>query len=332
MKEKNNLIQRNNIKVIMCLGSLVTGIGFACYGIINVLPGFYILSVLVSLGITALTTIPISTLINYWFQERRGMALGIAFAGIGTGSFFWMQIASYLIEKAGYRLAYIILGAAIVIITLPLILIFIKEPRNKVQKNTVNNDEIGKKANNFISLSFIAFSTGLFLLGIAVAGTKVHVQPYLISIGYTIQQSANIGSLQAIFALAGNALGGIVFDKLSLKKSVTLFTLLSIISYTSLLLIKLPFLSVLYSLCFGLFMCMPSVLPSFGASVLFKGENYSEKIGVINMVFTLGSAFGSFLSGFIADIRGYGFAWFIYIVISLIYLILFFVSFRRKTA
>ncbi|WP_426349073.1 MFS transporter [Alloiococcus sp. CFN-8] len=324
------LIRKTNIKLVMALGSIIGGLGFAAYGLISALPGFYILAVLISIGITALTTIPISTLINYWFKEQRGMALGIAFAGIGTGSFFWMQIASYLIEKAGYRWAYIILGAAIVVITLPLILIFIKLPKEKIQEKVVNSEDGEVKASSFMSLSFIAFSAGLLLLGIAVAGTKVHAQPYLNSVGYSIQKSANIGSLQAIFALVGNALGGIVFDKLSLRKSITIFTLLSLISYVSLLLIRIPYVSVLYALSFGLFMCMPSVLPSYGASALFKGENYSEKIGVVNMVFTLGSAFGSFLSGFIADIRGYGFAWFIYIIISLSYLVLFFITFRKK--
>ncbi len=324
------LIEKTNVRLVMCLGALIGGLGFASYGLISSLPGFYILAVVVAVGITALTTIPVSTLINYWFKEQRGMALGIAFAGIGTGSFIWLQIASFLIEDAGYRLAYILLGAAIVVIPLPLILIFVKLPKEKTQKDLTKKEGEKNKAGSLINLSFMAFSAGLFLMGITVAGTKVHVQPYLISVGYTIKKSANIGSLQAVFSLMGNALGGFVFDKLSLIKSVTIFTTLSLISYGSLLLIGIPLFPVVYAISFGLFMCMPSILPSFGASALFKGENYSEKIGVINMVFTLGSALGSLLSGIIADIRGYSFAWFIYIIISLSYLIFFFISFRKK--
>ena len=55
--------------------------------------------------------------------------MGIVFAGIGTGTFFWMQIVSRFLEVYNYRLAYLFLGAIVIIVSLPISLIHSKKTR-----------------------------------------------------------------------------------------------------------------------------------------------------------------------------------------------------------
>jgi OFA family oxalate/formate antiporter-like MFS transporter len=48
--------------------------------------------------------------VSRWFVEKRGLALGIAVLGSGSGIFFVAPLAEYLIATSGWRMAYIWLG------------------------------------------------------------------------------------------------------------------------------------------------------------------------------------------------------------------------------
>ena len=81
---------------------------------------FYVIAVIVGIGTSCLTVIPISTAITHWFEDKKGMALGIAMAGAGTGSFIWMQIVSRMLTDLSYQETYAILGLIILVVCLPL--------------------------------------------------------------------------------------------------------------------------------------------------------------------------------------------------------------------
>ena len=114
------LLDRVNVKLIMGAGALFTGLGFLGYGYAVALWQIYLLSAVIALGLTALTTIPISTLLTDWFPEKRGTAMGFAFSGAGTGTFLWMQVVSRMLSGRGYRYSYITLGIIILRFPFPL--------------------------------------------------------------------------------------------------------------------------------------------------------------------------------------------------------------------
>ena len=176
----------------------------------------------------------------------------------------------------------------------------------------------------------ILFSLGLFLLGMSVSGTKMHIQPYLTSLHHPLSFNANVGSTQAIFALIGSLVGGIVFDKLGLRTSIASFVSMALIGYLCLIFGFYPSLLFIFAALFGLCLCLPSLLPSYGTSALFGKDHYSMHLGFINMIFTLGSALGPVISGFIADHLTYRLVWVIYFIITTLYLILFLLAFKKK--
>ncbi len=323
------LIGKINIKLIMSFGVITAGLSFAAYGFVSSITAFYIIGFISAVGVTSTSTIPISTLLNYWFKEKKGTAMGIAFAGIGTGTFFWMQVATFLIEKRGYRYAYVILGLIVIAIALPLVLFFIKLPKEAFSSE---GEEVKEKSSGIgvkINLNFILFSFALLILGLTVSGTKVHIQPYLGYAGYSLKYSANIGSAQSAFALLGNVLGGYIFDKFPLKVSVTILSLFALGSYVALLFVGINGIAFVFAALYGLFLCLPSVLPAYGVGELFKEGEYAVTFGIVNMVFTFGSAFGPLISGIIADITNYSLVWVIYFITTLIYLVILLVTIKR---
>lgn len=323
------LIEIINIKLIMSLGVLCAGLGFATFGYAKSLLSFYLIEILVAAGISALTNVPVSTLISLWFPDRKGTALGIVFAGIGTGTFFWMQVVSRLLTEKGYSFAYKSLGIILVILLLPTVLFIIKLPPNsQVGKKSPENKSIKGRGALIVlrSPAFILFSSAMLLLGLAVSGTKIHTQPFLVTTGHSLSYNANVGSTQAFFSLIGNLVGGYVFDKLPLRVTVAIFSFFSLGAYASLIFVSLRGLAFAFAALFGLFLCLAALLPAYAVGELFNGESYAVTLGLVNMVFTLGSALGPLISGIIADLAGYRLVWIVYFFIIILFLALFFMS------
>ena len=126
---------------------------------------------------TCLTTIPISTALTHWFEDKKGTALGIAIAGSGTGSFIWMQVVSRMLVKFSYQTTYAILGIIILVVCLPLTMFIMRMPPDATIK-AQKKDKISYHDTHW-SLQLILFAAGLFLLGMSISGTKMHIQPYL---------------------------------------------------------------------------------------------------------------------------------------------------------
>lgn len=98
----------------------------------------------------------------------------------------------------------------------------------------------------------------------------------------------------------------------------------SCISVIFLILAGNPIFAYLFTIFYGLTMCMSSIWPSYGVSRLFSNENYSVIFGFVNMFFILGTSIGPFLSGVIADTSfGYQASWVIYFFTTIIAYFLF---------
>ena len=322
------LISKVPLKAIMSLGAILAGGGFFCYSLATQIWMFYVIAVIVGIGTSCLTVIPISTAITHWFEDKKGMALGIAMAGAGTGSFIWMQIVSRMLTDLSYQETYAILGLIILVVCLPLTLFVMKMPPDTTIE-AKKKEKISYKDIHW-SMQLILFALGLFLLGVNISGTKMHIQPYLTHLGHPLTFNANVGSTQAIFALLGNLIGGYVFDKLNLRNSIIIFVSMSILSYICLIYGAFAPLLFVFAALFGLCLCLPSMLPSYGTSALFGKEHYAMHLGFINMIFTFGGALGPMISGFIADHLNYTLVWVTYFALTVLYSIFLLISLRSK--
>ena len=62
-----------------------------------------------------------------WFDRRRGLALGIALAGVGLGAALIPPLAQAVITNYGWREAYLAIGGVVLLISLPLIIVFLRD-------------------------------------------------------------------------------------------------------------------------------------------------------------------------------------------------------------
>ena len=69
--------------------------------------------------------------VSAWFDDRRGLALGVTMSGIGLGAALVPQYAQWLIGSFGWRTAYVGLGLLTLMIAFPAVFLFISEPVNE---------------------------------------------------------------------------------------------------------------------------------------------------------------------------------------------------------
>lgn len=110
---------RFDVKQVMRFGGVALGLGYMSYSLAQNLPMFYLSSLACGFSQALLTTVSISMLIANWFHASRGAALGAASMGSGIGGMICNPLAAWLIEQAGWRQTYLLLGTAALIIVAP---------------------------------------------------------------------------------------------------------------------------------------------------------------------------------------------------------------------
>jgi MFS family permease len=65
-----------------------------------------------------------------WFNRRRGLAIGLAFAGVGVGSITLLPWVQHMIEHTGWRTACTAMGIMVLVVLAPINLLLRKRPQD----------------------------------------------------------------------------------------------------------------------------------------------------------------------------------------------------------
>jgi sugar phosphate permease len=93
------VVTRVGPRILMFLGSILSGIAFASLGLANKITHFYLLCMLLYLGNGAMSGIVSNTAVSNWFVEKRGKALGLATAGISLSGAILPLLAMRILDR-----------------------------------------------------------------------------------------------------------------------------------------------------------------------------------------------------------------------------------------
>lgn len=121
------LVDRHGARGVQVTGALVFALGYALMARVASLPMLYCcMAGPIALGSTCLGALPSNGAVARWFVRKRGRALGFSTAGISAGGIVFAPASQYLIEHLGWRRAYDVLAASVVVLVLPPVLAFMR--------------------------------------------------------------------------------------------------------------------------------------------------------------------------------------------------------------
>lgn len=116
------------MKLLVLLGAIAGGCAHLCYSLAQNTILFYLGGILSGIGACLAGAAPITLLLANWFEEKRGLATGIAFTGSSLVSSLLSPVVSSLIGTYGWRVGYRCIAAGLVLTILAALLLIRPTP------------------------------------------------------------------------------------------------------------------------------------------------------------------------------------------------------------
>jgi MFS family permease len=280
-------------------------------------------SALLSLGLTAATTVPAGTVLANWFRERRGLAMGIAWTGMPVGAALMLQVCSYTIIHASWRWAYIVLGIPMLLVVAPLGFIFLRtrpvqegpaaDPAPRLSLRQSANAlpgvqvEEGVRGRSFWLLGYMCFAYAF-----SASAVTLHVVPHLITLGVTPARAAMVLSGAFTVDAICKPFFGALADRIGSRHTLAMVHFAMGLGCLSLVYISGPLSMVVFMVVYGIGVGAPVALtPMLGADI-FGLKRYGALWGLIGVFTTLAHVAGPIGAGRMFDVyRNYRPAFFL---------------------
>ncbi|MGB4293796.1 MAG: MFS transporter, partial [Bacteroidales bacterium] len=251
-----------------------------------------------------------------------------AYIGIGTGGFIVFQIAAYLINNLGWRLALICIGLLMILISFPFAF-FIKEPPNttiqeRKDKSSVPIKDVLKNPH------FYLLALGSMCSIAAVGGTNQHLKLYLRDLHYSQVQAANVASLVLFSSIAGRLFVGWLADVLPRKYVMIIVYMIVATAIPLLLVPEFPGRIYLFAVFFGIGLGGDYMIIPLMAGDLFGVKVLGRVMGVVLVADGIAESLSPMMVGALYNklAEGYTLGFLVLIIIALTGA--FFVSFLPK--
>lgn len=332
------LIKKLPLRTMMLIGVLGTGSCLFIFSMANQLWMFYVILLFLDTFMALTTNVPLTTVLNNWFIDRRGAVTGIVFAGAGAGAIILPPIWDGLMNSAlGWSKTAVVSAVAVLATALPVVLfVLVKEPSLKGQKAytypegsaaarkaadrkksqgaaAADPGEGISRGDALKSGFFWMIALGLLCMGIICAGVMVLFPNFLTGIGMNpgiVLATAGAGMLAGTFAT------GVLFDKLGLVKSLLLTALFFIGGMICMCFApKAHCLAFVGAVLVGYSVCISQVGPPIITSTVFGLKDYSALYGLNYALLLAGCVLGPVICGLLTA-GGYNLVWIANIAIA----------------
>jgi MFS family permease len=260
-------------------------------------------------GISASTIIPAALVITAWFRERRGVALGIAFAGIPFGGTAITILASRVVQHSGFRAGYLTMAMPILFIVVPLLALFMRS-RPQAKEETIASDSYedslpGLEVSEALrSRSFWMIAISEVMFAMAGVGLRVHLVPLLTGAGYAPTRAAEIFGAMFVFSAIGTFGVGRVADRLGGRATAATIFFAGAAGIATLLSASHLLAVAIFTVVFGLVRETPTAILPIVATESLGQKRLGALLGLGALFTTLGFEAGPIIAGRIFDRTG----------------------------
>jgi MFS family permease len=321
------MMDRFGPRAVMELGTFLMASGFLLAPLTSQPWHLYLtIGVLVGGGSVCLGYSGQSLYLPNWFVRTRGLAIGLAFSGVGLGSVTLLPWVQSMILGAGWRDACWALGLLILIVLAPINLLLRKRPEdlglhpdgdsaavasaatrpsNIVDRDWTSIDWTLRRALRTARFWWLAL--GYFGALYAWYAVQVHQTKYLQEIGFSANRSAWALGLVSLIGVVGQISLGHLSDRIGREWIWAISNLGFVICYLALIVLgfdqSMVWLYLMVAAQGGLGYGLTSVMGAMVAEI-FQGRNFGGIFGTIMLAALAGGAAGPWLTGLLHDELG----------------------------
>ncbi len=324
------LVDRFGPRRMMIIGSTMMGAGFLLLSQIGSLLEFYLVFILViSVGMSIGIRVPALVAPANWFVRRRGIALGITISGGGLGGILipWL---GWLVASFGWRTAAVVAGLTIWAVAIPLARILRRRPEDyglrpdgdgplsnaaaapidrkesskpEVSPPSAEADFTLRQALHRPVFWLLAASFGMRQF--AVGAMSLHLVPFLVDGGRSLQLSSIILAGVAVTSIGGRIGFGLLVDRFTPR--YVMAASMAMVGTGALLLLlsrELPILLALYVLIYAVGWGGGATTMNAVRGAYFGRRAFGVISGSMDFVQMFGLVLGPVYAGLIFDQTG----------------------------
>ena len=316
-------------RLLMPLGAALVGLGFLLSSFsTSLLHLHFSYGVVTALGQGALGFVGHNALISFWFVRQRATAIGIASMGQGLGALVMVPATQMLISSIGWRWTYIVTGSLLLFLLVPANAFFqrrapqdvgqfpdgdeapapLQVARQAASRQAERDWALGEAARSlpfwYITIGHLALGTALFLI-------NTHVIAHFVAVGYEKLAASFYFGLIGFIRIGATIFWGSISDRLGRSTAYGIAILVTGLGVGGMIAMTVGAPLWLVYLTIALYGVGHSAgNPTYGAVIgdIFAGRRIGLIFGFLEISFGLGSAFGSWIGGYLFDTTG-SYAW-----------------------
>ncbi|MFN5155433.1 MAG: MFS transporter [Betaproteobacteria bacterium] len=305
------LIDNVRLRPLILWGVVLQSTSLAGFGLMSgnvwVYYGLCLLMILTASGASVLT---LSKLLQAWFNKAFGRALGILFA-IGTvGSVMHPQIVRLVLEAAGWREAFFVMGAMSLVFGGLAALTLVREPLRAAAARAPAPSAAAVASVPVSMRAFLSDRIWWMLalwnmtFAFAIGGIMLHLAPMMQDRGLTLAQAATALSIVGLGGFVGNLMAGWLVDRVSATRLARLFVLAPMAAAVMMYLGSGIAVAMAAAVLLGVFSGGDHSLSVFLARRYFSAETFGRASATQQLAVACGSGVSPWLSGVIHDRTG----------------------------
>ncbi len=283
---------------------------------------FYSFYILMPTLFVGTHSIVYSRVIITWFDQNRGLALGIALSGAGLGAIFLPPLLAGLIDAYSWRFGYGALAALVLALSLPAVYFFMHENHgSSAQRSESLSHDSAQEGSLFVRILksirdawpdkavlrnriFQIMAVSFFLVGMSLTGVVGHLVPLLTAGGLESPQAALVASAFGFSVIIGRVGAGFLMDRYHAPLVAFCFLMGPVLGAILFGLSGDVIVLIAAALLFGLAMGAEFDMLGLFVSRYFEQTNFGILCGLIYGCFLVGGSLGPILLGLSFDLNG----------------------------
>ncbi|HEY7540669.1 MAG TPA: MFS transporter [Methylomirabilota bacterium] len=321
------LMDRRGPRFVIETGVIVMGSGLLLAPLVSRPWHLYAtLGVLVGGGGNCLGYTGQSLYLPSWFVRRRGLAMSLAFSGVGLGSIVLLPWLSSMIARDGWRTGCWTLGLLVLGLLVPLNLALRRKPEDlglQPDGDVAPRGPVAARRTNVVDAAWAAvdwtlarairtsrfwwIAVGYFFALFAWYAVQVHQTKYLVEVGFSPSHAGWALGLVSLVAVPGQIALGHLSDRVGREWVWTVGCLGFVLCLLALLALRhAPTALLLHVMVVSqgfLGYGLTSVLGAIPAEI-FEGRHYGAVFGTLMLGAISGGAAGPWVAGALYDLTG----------------------------